>query len=255
MPWLRPWLHSVAFAYVRVDRALGRIYLPIPLKALTSSSAASPKDVFSACCLCLAILLLSSGCQGLGPTVPAGEWTALFDGKALGDWEPVRYGTQGVVEVENRMIYIEYGQPLSGIRWVGKDLPRSNYEIEIEAQRLNGNDFFCTLAFPAGESECSLVVGGWGGTVVGLSNVDGEAASENPTRKIMFFDNGRWYRIRLRVTDRKIQAWVDGKTVVDLDRRGKKIDIHPAVGPSLPLGISTFASSAFVRNIRLRRLD
>ncbi len=197
---------------------------------------------------------LLPGCHGMGPTQDATEWTSLFDGKTLGDWRPVQYGTQGVVEVENKMIYIEYGQPISGIRWDGKELPTSNYELELEAQRLNGNDFFCTLAFPVGSSTCSLVVGGWGGTVVGLSNVNGQAASENPTRKIMFFENGQWYKIRLRVTDTKITAWIDGKPVVDFALKNQKVKLHPAVEPSLPLGISTFASSAFLRNIRFRSL-
>ena len=151
------------------------------------------------------------------------------------------------------MIYLEYGQPLSGIRWDGKEIPKTNYEIEFDAQRLNGNDFFCTLAFPVGKSNCSLVVGGWGGTIVGLSNVDNEPAAENPTRKIIYFKNGQWYHVRLRVSDKAIEAWIDGKQVVHQRRKGHEIKIHPAVELSLPIGISTFTSSAFLKNIRLRR--
>jgi hypothetical protein len=48
-----------------------------------------------------------------------------------------------------------------------------------------------------------------------LSSIDGEDAANNETTKIMGFDKGRWYRIRLRVTPAKIEAWIDTEKVVD----------------------------------------
>jgi hypothetical protein len=204
----------------------------------------------------MALLFLTAGlgCTCMPTGGAEGGWVSLFDGKKLGDWRPAAYGTQGNVEVEEGMIYIEYGQPLSGIQWAGKEMPKINYEIELEAQRLNGNDFFCTLSFPIGEKKCSFVVGGWGGSVVGLSNIDNEPAIDNPTRHIMPFENGRWYRVRLRVAQTTVQAWIDGKVVLNMPTKGRKITIHPAIEDSLPLGISTFGSSAFIRKIRFRKV-
>jgi hypothetical protein len=48
-----------------------------------------------------------------------------------------------------------------------------NYEIKLEAKKVTGNDFFCGMTFPVGDSFCSFIVGGWGGPVVGLSSIDG----------------------------------------------------------------------------------
>ena len=48
-----------------------------------------------------------------------------------------------------------------------------DYEVTLEGKRVAGDDFFCTTTFPVGESFCSFVVGGWHGTVVGLSSIDG----------------------------------------------------------------------------------
>jgi len=69
---------------------------------------------------------------------------------------------------------------LTGITWTG-EFPKSGYEIRFEAARLEGNDFFAGITFPVKDSFCSWINGGWGGTVVGLSSLDGDDASENDT--------------------------------------------------------------------------
>ena len=50
---------------------------------------------------------------------------------------------------------------LSGITTTLKDLPTTNYEVEFEAQRVMGTDFFVGYTFPVGDSACSLILGGW----------------------------------------------------------------------------------------------
>ena len=88
---------------------------------------------------------------------------------------------------------------------------RDNYELSLEGMRLEGSDFFCTTTFPVGKDYCSLVVGGWGGDVVGLSSIDGADASENSTTKLISFKDQQWYRIRIRVSDAAIEAWIDNE--------------------------------------------
>ena len=71
-------------------------------------------------------------------------------------------------------------------------MPRINYEVKLEARREEGSDFFCRLTFPVNDSFCALILGGWGGTVVGLSTIDGLDASEKETSRLMNFDLNKW---------------------------------------------------------------
>jgi hypothetical protein len=188
------------------------------------------------------------------PKSEAAEWTSLFDGKSLGNWEPTRFGGEGDVTIDKAAIVLQRGNDMTGITWKGDPPARLNYELEIEAQRVDGGDFFCGLTFPVGEEFCSLICGGWGGGLTGLSSLDGHDASENETSKWLDYDKGRWYRIRLRVTDQKIEAWLDDKPVVGVETAGRKIGIRPEVELSKPLGISTWNTTGAIRSIRLRRL-
>jgi hypothetical protein len=180
---------------------------------------------------------------------------SLFDGKSLGSWKSTNFGGEGKVSVKNGQIIIEMGSNISGITWNGAALPKINYEISLEAMKLQGDDFFCGLTFPVGDDPCSLIVGGWGGSVVGLSSINGMDASENETTQIMNFAQNQWYRIRLRVTPGKIEAWINDKSVVDLATKGKRISIRPEVELSRPLGIANWLTEAALRNISLRKLD
>jgi hypothetical protein len=98
------------------------------------------------------------------------------------------------------------------------------------------------------------VGGGWGGTVVGLSNVDRLGAVENETHREQEFEDRRWYRIRVRVTEERVEAWIDDVPVVDLKHADRTLSLRPGdIQKSLPLGLSTYMTTAAVRDIRLRR--
>ena len=143
---------------------------------------------------------------------------------------------------------------MTGVTWTGK-VPHNNYELALEGMRLDGSDFFCTTTFPVGDEPCTLVVGGWGGQLIGLSNVNYQDASENLTSSTMDFKNHQWYRVRIRVTDAAIEAWIDGRQVVNQPRKDHKFGIRIEVELCRPLGISTWDTTGAVRNIRLRALD
>jgi len=182
-------------------------------------------------------------------------WRALFDEKTLKNWTITEFGGEGEVTVEDGVIVMQQGAELTGVHWSGTPLPKVNYEIELEAQRIDGSDFFCGIVFPAKEEYCSFVVGGWGGGVVGLSSVDGLYATENETATFQSFEAKKWYRIRLRVGESFVQAWIDDKPVIDLDLTNRKLSVHPAVALSKPLGISCFSTVSGVRKIRFRELE
>lgn len=180
-------------------------------------------------------------------------WKDLFDGKTLAGWKVPQFGGEGKVYVQDGTVVMEMGSMMTGITWTGKPL-RDNYELQLEGMRLNGSDFFCTTTFPVGKDFCSLVVGGWGGAVVGLSNVDYADASENATTKTMGFKEKQWYKVRIRVSDAAIQAWIDDQPMVSQARKDHKFGIRMEVDLCRPLGISTWATTGAVRNIRVRAL-
>jgi len=174
----------------------------------------------------------------------------LFDGKTLDGWEITDFGTQGPVSVSGGKIILGMGDGCSGITWK-RDFPTVDYEVTLEAMRVDGHDFFCGMTFPVGKDPCTLIVGGWGGMVVGLSSIDGMDASENETMTLKQFENDRWYRIRLRVTADTIQAWIDNEIVVDFTIGDSFLSIRPEVELSKPFGIASWRTTAAIKNIRI----
>jgi hypothetical protein len=188
----------------------------------------------------------------ISENMPPGEVT-LFDGKNLGQWQITDFGGQGKVYARNESIILEIGDSLTGVTWAGPVL-RMNYEINLDAMRVDGDDFFCGLTFPVDDSCVTFVVGGWGGSVCGISCINYYDASDNETTEKTYFDNDRWYHIRVRVRPDKIQGWIDDKQYVDLETKGKKLSVRLDITDSKPLGIACWRSAAAIKNIRLTKL-
>ena len=200
------------------------------------------------------------------PDPSAALWVDLFDGVALGPWERTRFGGEGEVEVKDGAIRLGFGSPLTGIHLDAAAVARlglrdAGYELEVVAARIAGNDFFCGLTFPVGpvglvgpggDSHATLVLGGWGGGLTGLSCLDGRDASENETRSFQSYERGRDYVIRVTVTPKRIHASLDGATIVDAQIAGREVGLRTEVLPSRPLGIACFNTIARVRSIRIR---
>ncbi|MEM9369477.1 MAG: family 16 glycoside hydrolase [Planctomycetota bacterium] len=181
-----------------------------------------------------------------------------------GKWDIARFGGEGPTEIDDNLIKLGFGDPLTGVRWTG-DFPTDNFEIRLQARRTDGFDFFVALTFPVGmtttrslssrKQPCvSFVLGGWGGGVTGISSIDGQDASSNETTVFDGYDNDRWYKVRVRVDDQKIMAWVDDEETVDVDRENKKFDIRAEMDPTLPVGIANFQCYSEIRGIEYRRL-
>jgi hypothetical protein len=190
------------------------------------------------------------------------EGKSLFDGVSLKGWKDSGFFGSGEVKVQNSFrdsgpaIILETGNFLTGITWAdASTLPRTNYEVSLEAMKIEGYDFFCGLTCPVGKDACTFVVGGWGGTVVGISSIDDLDASENETTQGGKFEPNRWYKIRVRVTDAKIEAWIDKEKMVDVELKGKRIGLRFGdIDKSLPLGIASYQTTAAIREIRLKKL-
>ncbi len=193
-----------------------------------------------------------------GSATPANpDEISLFDGKTLGFWEKTQFGGEGDVFVnESGFLEFGFGAVITGAHWGAKVPAVTDYEISLDAMKLDGNDFFIALTFPVKDSHATFVVGGWGGGVVGISCVDDLNASENETMNIEGFEDKVWYKIRVRVTDDKLEAWIDEDQKVDLELEGRKISLLPGdIELSVPIGLAAFQTRAQYRNIVWRNLS
>jgi len=179
---------------------------------------------------------------------------SLFNGKTLDGWKITEYGTGGPVLISDGKLVLNYGDGCTGITWEG-DFPKVNYEVTLEAQKTVGNDFFCGITFPVNDEFCSLIVGGWGGPVVGLSCIDGEDAAHNSTKILKKFDKNVWYIIKLQVTNEKIIASIDDEKLVDFNYTGHRLSLRAEVQLSKPFGLFTWETTGEIRNIRLENND
>ena len=170
-----------------------------------------------------------------------------------GSWEVSQFGGDGPVEIGDERIKFGFGDPLTGVRWEG-DLLRESFEIELQARRTDGFDFFCGLTFPVGENHVSFILGGWGGGVVGISSIDGRDASENDTTSFRAFNNDQWYKVRVRVDPYEIRAWIDDKEACAHPRKGHKFDIRYEMDQCVPLGLAAYQCKSEFRGIRIRKL-
>jgi hypothetical protein len=182
-------------------------------------------------------------------------WKKLFDGKSLTGWKSSDFAAPGKVHVKDGAIVMEKGKRMTGITYTKSDFPKIDYEVTLEAKRIEGEDFFCTTTFPVADAFCSFVVAGWHGTIVGLSSIDDMDASANETTKTRKFKNGRWYRIRIRVSKNRIQSWIDDKEMVDFDTTDRRLSIRLECGASKPFGMAAWDTTGAVRDIRVRTLS
>lgn len=177
-------------------------------------------------------------------TLEPGKWVAI-EGAADLEWDD-----------ESRVMRIAVGTDLNGVRWTGP-LPAVPYAVELEARRMSGSDFFCGLTFPvrSGSESVTLIVGGWGGNLVGISSIDGLDASENSTCSRYEFEDHRWYRIRVEVGEERLQAWIDDRQVLDAHTEEQKLSLREGpIEECAPLGLATWLTSAELRGLRWRNI-
>ena len=205
--------------------------------------------------------LLATGCAILAAPAwtPAADETkpiVLFDGKGLDGWKKTEFFKSAEVEVkvENGAILLPAGKPMTGITTTRLDLPSTDYELTYEAMRTSGDDFFAAATFSVGKSFITLVNGGWGGSVTGLSSLNGSDASENETNRFVKYQNGTWYKFRVRVTAKVIRVWVDGKELFALDHQETQVGTRIETRANQPLGFATYRSAGAIRGVVVRPL-
>lgn len=184
----------------------------------------------------------------------AEETVSLFDGKSLNGWREIDFSGKGATRIlPGGVLELGMGSMLTGIVYTNAPV-RMNYEISLQARRTMGSDFFCGLTVPVETNSCSLILGGWGGSLTGISSLDGMDASENQTTGSFEFENDRWYDIRLRVTPENIEAWIGDKKIVDVGIAERRVGMRPGeIEECMPLGLATWQTRGEIRNIRLKK--
>ena len=219
-------------------------------------SAARHTSRFSESILAGILVLLIPGTAPSEPqstVTVAGMEIPLFSGADLNGWKIADYAGHGEVGVKDGSLILGTGEGLTGVTWTNDVPARMNYDIQLEAQRVDGYDFFCGLTFPVGGSYCTLILGGWGGGLLGLSSINGMDASENETTDYFRFEKGKWYSVRISVTPRKILVHLDDQLIIDVDAEGKEFDIRGDISLSTPLGMCSWQTKAAIRNMRMRK--
>jgi len=208
----------------------------------------------------------NSGLQGRGAApvvedlpaardIPEG-WVSLFDGETLTGWKNLNKGGQDQPYVRSGTLVLPMGSygMMTGVYWDGDPLPSLNYLVYYEARRVAGNDIFAGLTFPYDDSAASIIFGGWGGLVNGLSSINGYDASENETTQFFSFRSNYWYPVQLRVTADSIRATVGTEIIVDLATAGKDIHLRSTLSDT-GFTLWTFNSSGEIRNLRIKKIE
>jgi hypothetical protein len=163
------------------------------------------------------------------------------------------FSGRGKVSVADGAIVLGAGT-LTGVTRTSA-FPEGDFEVRLEAMRVDGEDFFAGITFPVWGSYCTWINGGWGGTVVGLSSLDSMDAAENETSFHRFFEKGRWYGLRLLVTEGRIQAWIDTGKVIDAYVAGRMVELRPGeIELSKPFGVASYRTTAKLRKIAYRAI-
>jgi len=190
-----------------------------------------------------------------------GHWISLFDGESTAGWSMPVDGSAGNIGVREGNLVIGRGDMMTGIRYEG-EFPKNNYEIQYEARRVQGYDFFAACTFPVKEVFCSFINGGWGGGLTGLSSIDGYDASENSTTTPFNYRANVWHRFRIRVTDDMIQVWIavqdregnwgDEESIIEVETEGREFSTRFEMERYQPLGFCTWSTEGHLRNIEYR---
>jgi hypothetical protein len=101
----------------------------------------------------------------------------------------------------------------------------------------------------------TLIVGGWGGSLVGISCIDDKDASENDSQKTHAFMTDVWYPIRLVREGESIKVWINGEKLIDIDTSGKSLSLRQGgIEECAPFGLATWQTTARIKDIRWRGL-
>ncbi|MDD2459953.1 MAG: DUF1080 domain-containing protein [Kiritimatiellia bacterium] len=187
-------------------------------------------------------------------TSGAAKPVQLFNGRDLTGWKTADLFEGGTVDVlPDGTVECGFGNPMTGIAYTNTP-PRMNYELSLQAVRVQGSDFFVALTLPIETNYCTLIIGGWGGGLCGISSVDYLDASENQWSENITLENERWYTLRVRVTPGVLQVFLDEKLyTARVEGPPSRFSLRSGsdIDKTGPLGLATYRTKARWRNFTL----
>lgn len=181
----------------------------------------------------------------------------LFNGKDLTGWRKADLSTSGEVKaLPNGIIECGIGHSLSGIVYTNK-FPTMNYELSIEGMRKEGSDFFIALTIPVETSFCTVIIGGWGGGLCGISSFDGNDAANNQWGEGLLLKDNEWYNLKVRVTPGVIQIALNKDLYtarVEFDDCKRLSLRYGEIEETVPLGLATYETKALWRNFTMTEI-
>lgn len=208
----------------------------------------------------LALLLLGLPCCSPKKESAKEMRWALFDTPLVNHWQDAKIERGGEVKRETDGFTLKEGTPMTGNvfpTWEQDGLPVIGYRVTYEAMRVSGGDFFGSVTFPVGSRErcVTFVLGGWGGTQMGISSIDGADASENPTGSSQRFENGRWYKVQIEVQEQSLRVWLDGRPLVSFNPKGRQLHLRGAdIAKCVPFGFASYGTEGRVRACVVEKL-
>jgi hypothetical protein len=187
------------------------------------------------------------------------EPRALFNGRDLSGWKVADLWGSGKIEaLSNGVVSCGIGKPMTCVAYTNS-FPTMSYEVKMEAMRKEGSDFFVAMTIPVESNACTVVIGGWGGSLCGISSINFMDAAENQHSEAVNLKNDVWYTLRVRVTPGVLEVFLNdtlytakvefqNSTVFSL-RAGSDID------KTLPFGLATYETHALWRNLTVTTIE
>ncbi len=203
--------------------------------------------------------LIFAGCKPSIQQQTIQRWY-MFSSLQLGKWQEAKMFKNGGIAREADGFTLKEGSPMTGIvfpSWLTDGMPVADFAINYEAMRVSGGDFFGSVTFPVRDDKTfvTFVLGGWGGSQVGLSCIDGYDASENTTGSSQRFENGRWYRIRIEVRPKEIKVLLDDRPIILTNIAGRTLSLRSGeIDQCMPFGFATYGTVGRIRKCVVERL-
>ena len=180
-----------------------------------------------------------------------GQWVSLFDGKTLAGWKTVQSaeedGPPGEVRASNGQITLDQApKTWTSLVWQG-EFPTTDYELLYEFQHLGGGA--TVTDFPVGQSQFRADCQS---EAFGVERRKDGVSSELYSALFSYTD--QWQRVQTRVSEGRIQAWLNGRKVADLPAVAALLSAGAINLKGWPLHFGTCTAAGAVRNVYIRRI-
>ena len=156
------------------------------------------------------------------PEKRAGQKVSLFNGKDLTGWE--LFGSMRVSVDKDGNLVTENGEDLK-YGYLGTREYYKDFDLTVEFKQMsNGNSGLFFHSFVEGGYE-NNIVNGWQCEVAPKGNDTGGVyesygrgwLKQIPDEKESILKEGEWNTLRLRVEGNKVQTWLNGEAMMELD--------------------------------------